>query len=359
MLIGYHNKIAVIGAGLCGSFLSYLLAQRGFSDITLFEKKPLSDSKRLGKVCGGCLHHRAVEILTQYGLTETVRSGTKITKVSVISPEGSSAFVLNHGSWVNRRELDLELLNAAKSAGVKLLNHQAKILEAQSACVSFNQKQEQFDLIIDCGGIAGSALPEWPQQRRSVPGFGFQGYIDLEQGTQHALLNVAEGEVRFFIDDSGYHGLVRVDGQAPYLHVASYLCGTKLQTSSFLKQYFSLESLLERSATTPLGRKRLAARGRVLLCGDALGYQEPFSGEGMRFALQSAEKLAALISQCASKVQPHALDYAKLWTEQVKSLQSRQWLRCSGATWMIKTSLRRKLSFPVLPYIAPIASRVW
>ncbi len=346
-------KIAIIGAGIAGSFLSCLLAKKGFQKISLFEKKSLVVDHLLGKVCGGCLHKSAVKILKKYDLGEFIQPEMKINFVTLVSPEQKISFNYNHGVWINRKALDDGLRNHAVNLGVELINHQAKILDLNGT-IAFENTEQSFDLIIDAGGIGGKALPAWEESERKESGFGFQGYIPAESLKALNSINLETGEVRFYLDDTGYHGVVRAEGLKPYLHVASYLKGKKLQTSPFLKQFFSLEELLEKSATETLYRKRLPAKGRVLLCGDSLGYPEPFTGEGMYFAINTAERLANLIDQQITMDQ-----MVSKWQDQVISIQQRQWRRCQMATWMINSSLKRKLIFPLIPYLAPVVTKLW
>jgi flavin-dependent dehydrogenase len=347
-MIDRKTKIAIIGAGMCGSFLSYLLARKGFSAISLFEKKSFHSSNQLGKVCGGCLHHSAVSIFKENGLESIIQPGIDIKKVSLISPEKNTSFSLQHGKWINRRTVDDLLLERAQQEGVSVFNSKAKILDSENGIIQYGGKQENFEFIVDCGGISGSALPHWDETNISPAGFGFHGYCNADENRNHHLQSIEVGEVRFFIDDFGYHGVVKVDSLHPYFHVASYLRGKTLQTSEFLKQFFSLESLKEKSATPSLYRKRAPSKGRVFLCGDSLGYPEPFTGEGMRFAVETTTLFASLIDVGLSS-----------WNTQIVALQEKQWKRCQYATWFIEKSFRRKVFFPFIPYLNSITRSVW
>ncbi len=359
MINNISPKIAIIGAGICGSFLSYLLSTKGFSNIYLFEKKSLPEVLRLGKVCGGCLHKEAVQILVKHGLSSVIIPGTPINTISLVSVESTISFKHNHGRWIDRSILDNAIRTIAVQQGVTLINKKAKIIDSVAGLLLCNGQEQIFDLIIDCGGIATKSLPEWPEERLEKNGFGFQGYLKKIAGDPHGLDSLPCGEVRFLLDNFGYHGVVRVAGEEPYFHIASYLRGKKLHTSDFLKRYFLLEELHEKSATETLYRKRLPAQGKVFLCGDALGYPEPFTGEGMYFAIQTAERLAELITLNFQDRREISDISTKLWKKEIRILQKRQWARCQMITWIIESSIKRKFLFPLIPYIAPLASKLW
>ena len=357
-MLNHSSKIAIVGAGLCGSFLAYLLAKNNFSNLSLYEKRTLDDSKMLGKVCGGCLHHRAVDILDSYELSRVIVPGTEIKRISLVSAEHKVSFPLRHGKWVSRRLLDKGLRDAAIETGVPLYHSQVKILDSARGLLSVDGREVNFELIIYCGGIGGTGLCSWEEETRAGRGFGFQGILELKHAHSEALQDIQPGEVRFLIDDEGYHGVVKVEGASPFLHVASYLRGKNLKTSDFLNKHLSLENLQERSATPPLQRKRVASQGRVFLCGDALGYPEPFSGEGMLYACESAVKFMKTLSHHA--VSDMALfQLSASWAAYVEATQKWQWQRCAWTTWGITTALKRRLLLPLAPYFAPVITRRW
>ena len=51
------------------------------------------------------------------------------------------------------------------------------------------------------------------------------------------------------------------------------------------------------SVTPPLRRSRLAGKGRLVAIGDASGYVEPFTGEGMTWGMMSGVAVSRLITE--------------------------------------------------------------
>jgi flavin-dependent dehydrogenase len=105
----------------------------------------------------------------------------------------------------------------------------------------------------------------------------------------------------------------------------------------------------EWTGTPPLTRRsRHVAAERLFVVGDSAGYVEPFTGEGMSFAMGSAARLAPLAAQ--------AVDFwhdslAASWERQLKrEVFAKQWTcRC----------LKRLLRSPALCGMAITACRKW
>jgi geranylgeranyl reductase family protein len=79
-----QRDVVIVGAGPAGSALAYFLAQAGF-DVLLLDKAEFPRDK----TCGDGLSPRALHILRQMGLLERVRAaGHRINEVRLFSPNG-------------------------------------------------------------------------------------------------------------------------------------------------------------------------------------------------------------------------------------------------------------------------------
>jgi flavin-dependent dehydrogenase len=111
------------------------------------------------------------------------------------------------------------------------------------------------------------------------------------------------------------------------------------------------------------------ADARLFLLGDATGYVEPFTGEGIAWALCSALLAAPLAEACiAGSASPQRLaqDWSRLHLAQI---QRRQWW-CRRVAWVLRSAWRRRLALAAaasLPWLArgiaaqinePFASRI-
>lgn len=80
--------------------------------------------------------------------------------------------------------------------------------------------------------------------------------------------------------------------------VASRLASPRQALSAFLSRAGLPEPAKVRGAVLPLGgRRRVWSRGQVMLAGDAAGVADPFTGEGIRYALISGR----LAGECAAE----------------------------------------------------------
>jgi len=85
-------------------------------------------------------------------------------------------------------------------------------------------------------------------------------------------------------------------------------------------------------------RVRAAHCGRVLLVGDAAGYLDPITGEGIRLGLESAEAAIDTILE----------DNASRYTRRLRQLTRRYWWLTSGLLFIRRRPLLRKRIVPTL-----------
>jgi flavin-dependent dehydrogenase len=86
-------------------------------------------------------------------------------------------------------------------------------------------------------------------------------------------------------------------------------------------------------------RPRRVAGHRVVLVGDAAGYIEPFTGEGMSWALESAEILATVVADLSPGgwTAAAARRYRRAWAARVGRRQR-------GCTWLARILSRPAVS---------------
>jgi flavin-dependent dehydrogenase len=98
---------------------------------------------------------------------------------------------------------------------------------------------------------------------------------------------------------------------------------------------------------------RQVALERVFALGDAAGYVEPFTGEGMAWGLASAEALAPLVQRALRQWTP---DLSEEWTRVYRRIVTRrQWL-CRATASLLRRAAWMRTVVGVLAWMPALAS---
>jgi flavin-dependent dehydrogenase len=291
--------VLVVGAGPAGSSAARECARRGLS-VLLVDKAAFPR----GKVCGCCLNGRATGALATMGLGGlTARLGAVPLSAVRLGAGGTSAEVPlpAGGAAVSRTAFDAALIMTAESAGVAFAQRTAAALHPPDGSAVRRVKLSGDDgetavearLVLSADGLAGRLLGEPPPAEagsRMGAGTVLPPEATADYGPE--LIHMAAGR-------GGYVGLVRLEDGS--LDVAAAFNPEAVRASGGPGRLASavlgeagfpgvrgIDSadwrgtpLLTRRPTRPVAE-------RVLVVGDAAGYVEPFTGEGMAWALASA-----------------------------------------------------------------------
>lgn len=339
--------VAVVGAGPAGALATLELARRGHS-VLLIEKA----SWPRWKVCGSCLGGRALAVLDAAGLAGLPDAlGAVPLHQFCLAAGGRSAHVaLPAGAAVSRSAFDAALVQVATESGATFFS------ETQAALASVSRDSRQLRLtqrsqsaeiharvVLAAGGLSGALLPATKVAPHSRIGLGVllsEAPPEYEPGTVY----MACGE-------RGYLGVVRVEGGQ--LDVAAAVepdavpgAGGPGRLAASLLQGAGLPPiprLLESAwrGTPPLTRRagRVAAY-RLFVLGDAAGYVEPFTGEGIGWALAAAEAVVPFASQ-GVRCWDGSLEAA--WTQDSARRARRQALCRATALLLRRPTLTRTL----------------
>jgi menaquinone-9 beta-reductase len=298
----------VVGAGPAGSLAARELARRGLG-VLLVDRSTFPR----WKVCGCCLNLRARDVLGAAGLDELLgQLGARPLSEVLVAVRGCRATIpLPGGVAVSREALDRALIVEAIKTGVYFLpgtnavlgscfaDHREVVLTRCSVPVTAHAK-----LVLAADGLGSRLLAGHedfavPAEQDSRIGAG----VVVESPPSH----FRDGIVYMACGRAGYVGMVRLeDGR---LDVAAafdrdgvrHAGGPGRAASDVLAEVgWSLPNLVELPwrGTAALTRRasRLFAE-RVLVLGDAAGYVEPFTGEGIVWALASALAIAPVAHQ--------------------------------------------------------------
>ena len=320
--------VIVIGAGPAGSLAAVLLARAGMS-VMLVERRRFPRSK----VCGGCLNAQALATLGRAGLDARVRAlgAAPLDRLQLHYRGRHAAIDLPAGLAVSRAALDLALADAAAEAGCERLFETTAAVDPRwdeqpgggSRRVFLRgaggrDEQARAKAVVVADGLAHDSLRDCPGYDSRTPAssrVGIGGEADA------GAIETARGAITMAVAHHGYAGAVEVEGGR--VNVAAAVDPGFLKASGgparALQRIFTdagvpLRAPLESIAwtgTLPLTRRLSdpAARG-IFVIGDAAGYVEPFTGEGMAWALAGAE---AVVPFVARAVQSSAAGVERAW----------------------------------------------
>ena len=330
--------VAVIGAGVGGALAAREIAKLG-SRVLLIDQSAFPRQK----TCGDCLNHAALTVLERAGLGALPRrlGGRAIHRLRLAYGGMQAEFPLDEGISVSRAELDAALVGAAVESGSDFLPETSAHLGAssyESRTLMLRQKDRvasvQARAVVVAAGLGNSCIARSDEfiSRRSRHTRVGAGAITMNYPGHYA-----PGAIYMSVGRRGYVGAVCIEngglnlagafdpevlhGRSPAAAVAEILQEAGVPAIPDLNE-------LAWKGTPPLTCRTFPlAAERVFLIGDAAGYIEPFTGEGMAWALSSGAAVAPIAARAAAEWQPALIrEWSKLF---FRIVRRRQWI-CRG-----------------------------
>lgn len=302
----------VVGAGPAGSLAARELARAG-ALVLLADKSAFPRPK----VCGCCLNVAALGVLDRVGLGSlAARSGgVPLKEVRIAAGAARACVGLPDGAAVSREAFDAALVRAAVACGAAFLPGVSVTVDqlgevqriglgpSASACVIRTR------VLIAADGLAGRLLGAehgFPVRVGRAARIGCGVVLDRSVAeTFDGGRGVEPGVIHMACARGGYVGLValvggRIDVAAAFDPGFIRACGSpgagaeRVLASCSLDAIDGLAGAPWRGTPTLTRRRDRLQRGRVFIIGDAAGYVEPFTGEGMAWAMASAEAVAPI-----------------------------------------------------------------
>ncbi|UXI67032.1 FAD-dependent oxidoreductase [Tahibacter amnicola] len=345
-----RKAITIVGAGLVGSLLATLLAQRGFA-VTVHERRP--DPRKAGFVGGRSINlalaERGWHGLRVAGLTEAMRPIAVMMRGRMVHDVHGNTNLQRYGRddseviWsVNRGQLNMTLLSAAEAAGAKIhFDQRLTTVDWDNSRAVFSDEaglshtSTDWTTLIGADG-AGSALRQAMAARTDL-GERFEplghAYKELEippladlpaATLPEALRQARARGDRFAIEPNALHiwprggymciALPNAEGSFTvtlFLPTAGNPGFDQLTSRDAVRAFFEREfadavplmpGYLDDFASNPTGMlgtlylDRWHLDGRAVLLGDAAHAIVPFHGQGMNCGFEDAVELADLIS---------------------------------------------------------------
>ncbi len=351
-------RVLVIGAGPAGASAAAAVARALGADSTLLVER---SAWPRAKVCGCCLGKAGVSLIERHGLVADIRKlgGVPLREIE-IRCRGAAAHVRHTGGLaLARASLDAALVAGAIELGARFEPEtSASVLrrEGDGWIVRLTHRlglvrEERFGLVLVADGIGGLSLDGFEEMGTRISRsawMGMSAVVGTELITPRALGE--PGVVRMHVGRGGYVGTVRLDerraavagaldphevrkngGPAQLMERIAASCGNGLaQTRGSERIRFTGTALLTRR------RDRIALPG-LLVVGDSAGYVEPFTGEGMTWAIASGVRAAQL---GAEGLQTGAMEeLASAWTAEHARIVGRRQRTCRGFRAFVRRPL--------------------
>jgi menaquinone-9 beta-reductase len=355
-------SVVVVGAGPAGAVAAGLLARAG-AGVLLVDRSSFPRAK----VCGCCLNGRALSALADAGLGDLpARLGAVPVTAFRLAAGGREAELrLDRGVSLSREAFDAALIRHAIECGADFLpatratnvarpSGEARWLHLAGQS---GEREVAARVVLAADGLGGSLLAEGPPTR-SRPGSRIGAGVVVDFATPF----YAPGTIYMAAGTSGYVGLVRLESGA--LDIACAIDPGAVRSAH--GPGVVAARILEEAAwpapanladagwrgTAPLTRQaRRVAGHRLFGLGDATGYVEPFTGEGMAWAMSSAVALAPIARAAAQAWRP---ELAHLWRQTHRSLVTRRQRVCRIAAevlrrpWLAALAVRCLARLPML-----------
>ena len=354
----------VVGGGPAGSASATLLAQAGHS-VLLVDRAAFPRDK----ACSEYMSPEAVRILARLGVLETLESagafpleGMKVTGPSGATAHGKFALAGHapfrpFGLSISRRILDHQLLEAARTAGVRVLERH---------CAE--------DVLQEGGAIVGAVVRDRAGRRRSLRArltIGADGLRSLlarvlggrRQGPSSRMAFVAHvagvsdmgASAELHFRDHAYLGLNQIGHDQtnvalviPSDRTRSARDGLERFFSDTLREFPGVTERVEAGrvvrpvlATGPFAVRsiKVIAPG-ALLVGDAADFFDPATGDGIYCALRGAELVAETAVTALAQPGLVSIDLLAAYP----TMRRREF----SAKWTIERLLEYALRFPRL-----------
>ncbi len=307
--------VVVAGGGPAGSACALALARAGLA-VTLVERAAFPRRK----VCGEYLNAGAVHALDRLGVLPQIRADAYPLRGVRLMPAKATTVELpfDHPALsCERATLDATLLRAASLAGVTVVRGRVSGLLRDGARVGGltvrNDEGGSFAIRArwtvgadGCGSIvardAGLVQRSWKHPRFAIgghyTGFGaFDGFIEMYVGggAYFALNPLGADRANVMV-------VVSRNQLAQWSRfVDRGIAGKAAELARGRRSFESAAREGTRAAIGPLAHDvREPIAGGCMLVGDAAGFLNPFTGQGVFLALTSAESAAAAIVASAS-----------------------------------------------------------
>jgi flavin-dependent dehydrogenase len=356
----------VVGAGPAGALAARELARRDVAVLLVDQ----AEFPRY-KVCGCCLNARSLAVLKVVGIGTLTRDcgAIPLSGLRLAVRGGSARLPLPDGQALSRQAFDTALVRSAVAAGAAFLPGTRATLPPEppgqeDRSVMLHQGAEgartRARVVLAADGLGGNLLARAGLNAApATPGSRIGAGIIIATDEPH----YRPGTIYMACGPGGYVGLVRLENGA--LAVAAALDVAEVRAAGGPGGLAArLLDLAGWPVPAPLSgpgwrgtaaltrRARHLSAPRVFVLGDATGYVEPFTGEGMAWALTSAAAVAPLAARAARHWHP---DLARAWARRHRRAVTSRQLICRAMAAVLHRPLLTGMLVRVLARVPVLA----
>lgn len=334
----------VVGAGPAGSLTAHQLARRGHK-VLLVEKSRFPR----WKVCGACLGSAGVLALQRAGLGDLLaRIGARPIRATRLLWRGREVQIPMRGMIaVSRGALDLALATAARNVGVEFLEGVRANIKSNGRV---HLQSDGVELLVDTRSVVQASGLRAMEPGHSDLRIDPRSWIGLGVDSD-VVEDLPEDELLMIVGSRGYLGRVqtedgRVNWAAAVDPVFLRSCGSPTESLKAICDEAGVGLTLPTkgwTGTPALTRSFPPQAGSIFRVGDAAGYVEPITGEGMSWALLGAMLLAPIVGDViAGGV------VGNRWPAAHRSLFRVRRLRCRVVSRTLRSPLALHAAFATL-----------
>lgn len=336
-----HYDVAIIGCGPSGAMAAYHLAKKGISTV-IIEKETLPRYK----TCGGGLVYRGRSKLP-FDISAVVEREFYQIKIyfegekKVLTTERNVPVI----SMVMRDEFDKFLIDKAKELGV-IIKQEHKLMDitfGEIPTLHTSQGDIRAKLVIAADGVLSptAKLAGWKETRKLIPALEYEVEVTPEDFERLSK------EVRFDMDSVPYGYAWSFPKKN---HLSLGIASTRrkrIDLKAYYKKYvekLGIKEILSEKAhgyQIPFSpRTDGFYRKNVFLIGDAAGFADSLTAEGISNALWSGELVAeAIIESGLNPEKAGAIYQQKLEKELLPEINISQ----TAAKWFYSYRIIRNL----------------
>ena len=319
------------------------------------------------KVCGCCLNPRSIGILQSSGLGSFLADlgAAPLSAVQIAAGGRRSRVKLPGGYALSRQVMDAALVSEAIKTGTVFLPQTTAKLSLDSGeenrVVSLRHESRELTVeasfVIDATGLGGKLAVDLADEVSTDSRIGAGVMIE------HHTDDYPAGVIYMACGSAGYVGLVRVE--AGRLDIATAFdpaavketgglgpLAVKILADAGFPAIAGLEHQPWKGTPFLTRQRESLAERRVFRIGDAAGYVEPFTGEGMAWALASAAAIVPIVRRGLTGSIDRLGDE---WRRAYRTQVARRQLVCRSASRVLRYPWLTKMIVRLLSFAPGLA----